>query len=243
MKKRGWVVVPMLAASLLQGCAYMDQYWHTPAGRYTYVPAAVCAAAGAGIGVGVQEARRGTSTANVYASDGTLLEHHEKEDDAHYWQGALVGAAAGALLCGLVGHHFELEEPPPPAAEPLPPPDGKRIVLRGLSFFDFDKSDIRADSRPVLDEAAAILRENPDVRVTVEGHTDALGGDDYNQGLSERRADAVFRYMVNHGIAPERMQTRGYGESRPVASNATEGGRAQNRRVELHVVNGAIPEE
>ena len=112
----------------------------------------------------------------------------------------------------------------------------KRIVLRGV-HFDFDKSAIRPDSRPVLDEAVDVLKENPNVRIAVEGNTDNVGSDLYNEKLSVRRAEAVFRYLVNHGIAPERMEVIGYGESRPVADNDTESGRAQNRRVELHVVD------
>jgi len=108
--------------------------------------------------------------------------------------------------------------------------------LRGV-HFDFDKSDIRTDSRPVLDEAAQTLLGYPNVRVSVEGHTDAIGSAAYNERLSVRRAEAVFRYLVNHGVSPDRMEVVGYGKSRPVADNETESGRAQNRRVELHVVN------
>ncbi|MFQ5667156.1 MAG: OmpA family protein, partial [Candidatus Binatia bacterium] len=129
--------------------------------------------------------------------------------------------------------------PPPPTPTPppesLPPPVRKRIVLRGVNF-DFDKTAIRPDSRPLLDEAVALLQENPRVLISVEGHTDAVGTELYNERLSVRRAEAVFRYLVNHGVAPERMQVVGYGESRPLAANTTAQGRAQNRRVELHVV-------
>jgi outer membrane protein OmpA-like peptidoglycan-associated protein len=107
--------------------------------------------------------------------------------------------------------------------------------LRGV-HFDFDKATIRADARPVLDEAIRILREEGGVAVVSEGHTDAIGSTEYNQKLSERRADAVRRYLVNGGIDPTRIQTEGYGESQPVASNDTTEGRAQNRRVELRVV-------
>jgi len=74
------------------------------------------------------------------------------------------------------------------------------------------------------------------VRIAVEGHTDNVGTDLYNEKLSVRRAEAVFRYLVNHGIAPERMEVIGYGESRPVTENDSESGRAQNRRVELRVL-------
>jgi len=126
----------------------------------------------------------------------------------------------------------ELPPPPPP---PPPPPATRKIVLRGVNF-DFDKSNIRADARPILDEAIRTLQEERDIDVSVEGHTDAIGRDAYNQRLSERRAHAVADYLVRGGITRGRLSTRGFGESRPVADNSTEDGRAQNRRVELHVM-------
>ena len=88
----------------------------------------------------------------------------------------------------------------------------------------------------MLDEAARILMDHPDLRVSVEGHTDAMGSDAYNQALSERRAQAVKRYLVSAGVDASRLETMGYGESQPVASNDTEDGRAMNRRVELNVL-------
>jgi OOP family OmpA-OmpF porin len=112
----------------------------------------------------------------------------------------------------------------------------QKIVLRGVNF-DFDKAVIRADGKPVLDAAIQTLKEQPDVRVSVEGHTDSVGSDAYNQRLSERRAQAVADYLAAGGIARSRMSARGYGESKPVASNATDDGRAQNRRVELGVIS------
>jgi outer membrane protein OmpA-like peptidoglycan-associated protein len=129
-------------------------------------------------------------------------------------------------------------EAPPPPAPPPPPPPKKKIVLRGVNF-DFDKADIRPDARPVLDQAIATLKEAGDVRVAVGGHTDGRGTDEYNQGLSVRRAKAVADYMVAGGIARERLQVEGFGEAQPVASNDTDDGRAQNRRVELNILNGA----
>jgi outer membrane protein OmpA-like peptidoglycan-associated protein len=117
--------------------------------------------------------------------------------------------------------------PPPP---PPPPPVKKKIVLRSV-HFDFDKSNIRADAVPVLDEAAKILKEEGTVAIVVAGHTDSRGSEAYNMKLSQRRADAVRGYLVDHGVAASRITTKGYGESEPVASNDTDEGRAQNRRV------------
>jgi outer membrane protein OmpA-like peptidoglycan-associated protein len=131
--------------------------------------------------------------------------------------------------------------PPPPAPvaqvqpPPPPPPAKQKIVLRGVNF-DFDKSDIRADARPVLDEAVETLKQEGGIAVVAEGHTDAVGSDSYNDSLSQRRAGAVRDYLVDGGISSTRIQVEGFGESRPVASNDTDDGRAQNRRVELLVV-------
>lgn len=151
-----------------------------------------------------------------------------------------IGAAAGSLIGGFFGHcAFDPqreEEPPPPAPAPPPPPVVKqKIVLRGVNF-DFDKSEIRRDATEILEEAAQILRDQPDIRVSVDGHTDAKGTDEYNQRLSERRARAVVDQLERFKIDGSRLQPQGFGESRPVATNDTEDGRAENRRVELNVI-------
>ena len=122
-----------------------------------------------------------------------------------------------------------------PAAEPTPLVK-KKIVLRG-AHFDFDKATIRPDAHPLLDRAVATLREEGDITVIAEGHTDSYGSDEYNQRLSERRAKAVRDYLVGGGIAASRITSAGMGESHPVASNASADGRAQNRRVELKISN------
>jgi len=124
--------------------------------------------------------------------------------------------------------------PPPPPPAPTPKPT-RKIVLRGVNF-DFDKSNIRADARPILDEAVRTLQGEPSIHVSVEGHTDAIGTDAYNQKLSERRARAVADYLAVGGVSRSRMTTEGFGESKPVANNATADGRAQNRRVELRII-------
>jgi len=125
--------------------------------------------------------------------------------------------------------------PPPPAPPPLPPPAKKKIVLRGV-HFDFDKAAIRKDAAPILDEAVSVLKENPRILAEIVGHCDAMGTDAYNDRLSLRRARAVRDYLVRKGIDASRLSVSGKGEREPVASNDTEDGRAQNRRVELKVV-------
>ncbi len=150
-----------------------------------------------------------------------------------------------SILFGL-GYRFvsaaEPPPPPPPAPEPapaaepepLPPPTKQRLVLRGVTFA-FDKSDLSPEATGILDSAATALKGTPEAEVVVEGHTDAIGSDDYNMKLSQRRATSVRDYLVGQGVASERLSVEAFGESQPVADNDTEEGRAQNRRVELEV--------
>jgi OOP family OmpA-OmpF porin len=99
--------------------------------------------------------------------------------------------------------------------------------------FDFNKSNIRPQDAAVLDEAAGILKQHGDVSVNVNGYCDAIGSVRYNLKLSERRSDAVVKYLVDHGIAESRLSPHGFGKTDFVATNKTAEGRAQNRRVEL----------
>ncbi|WP_374013403.1 OmpA family protein [Pseudoxanthomonas koreensis] len=117
------------------------------------------------------------------------------------------------------------------------------IDLKGVNF-DFDKSTLRPDAVAILSEATEILKRYPDLRVEVAGHTDSKGTDAYNQGLSERRARAVYDYLTSNGVAASRLVgPTGYGESRPIAPNTNADGsdnpegRAKNRRTELNVQN------
>ncbi|MFN8626757.1 MAG: OmpA family protein [Candidatus Binatia bacterium] len=156
--------------------------------------------------------------------------------------GWMVNAYGDPRTFGLgMTYHFTAaqEAPPPPApvaqaAPPPPPPTKKKIVLRSV-HFDFDKATLKAEAKPILDEAVQVLKQEGSVDIIVEGHTDSVGTDQYNLGLSRRRAETVRTYLVEHGIARSRITAEGMGESKPVASNDTADGRAQNRRVELHV--------
>jgi outer membrane protein OmpA-like peptidoglycan-associated protein len=100
--------------------------------------------------------------------------------------------------------------------------------------FDFDKDVVLPSSAPTLSEIAALLRANPDLKLSIVGHTDGKGGADYNLGLSQRRAANVVRALTErYEIGANRLTSAGRGASAPVASNDTEDGRAKNRRVEL----------
>jgi uncharacterized repeat protein (TIGR01451 family) len=112
----------------------------------------------------------------------------------------------------------------------------KLEITRNI-HFEFDKATIRPESYPVLDDVAGVLRDNPQLNILIEGHTDSVGTVQYNQGLSQRRADAVKAYLVRKGISADRLATEGRGELAPIASNDTPVGRAMNRRVEFLIVN------
>jgi len=120
-----------------------------------------------------------------------------------------------------------------PAPQPESVPKKKEVVdtYELLVQFDFDKADIKSVYQPQFDEIAQILIESPDITMTVEGHTCWIGTEEYNQGLSERRANAVKeKFVRDYGISADRIQTEGYGETRPIADNRTLEGRRKNRR-------------
>ncbi len=104
--------------------------------------------------------------------------------------------------------------------------------------FDFDKASVRDADRDELEKGLKFIKKYPNARIKLAGHTDSVGSDAYNQALSERRASAAKKYFVDEGkIAAKRMSTVGYGESKPAASNKTNEGRAQNRRVEILILS------
>jgi len=103
--------------------------------------------------------------------------------------------------------------------------------------FEYNKAELTPDSLAILDKVALSLRDWPEVKVEIGGHTDSRGSETYNQKLSEKRAAAVLDYLGSKGVDAMRMTSKGYGESKPIADNAAEEGRAKNRRVELTQVD------
>jgi outer membrane protein OmpA-like peptidoglycan-associated protein len=111
------------------------------------------------------------------------------------------------------------------------------VLTLGDVMFTSGRADLKAGAASNLDRLVTFLQQNPDRKVEIEGHTDNVGGDDYNQGLSQRRADSVRSFLMQQGIDSERIVASGKGEQRPVADNESEGGRQQNRRVEVIIGN------
>jgi outer membrane protein OmpA-like peptidoglycan-associated protein len=118
------------------------------------------------------------------------------------------------------------------------------VLTLGDVLFDTGGAELKAGAEVSLDRLAAFLNENPERRLLIEGHTDSRGSDEFNEGLSEDRADSVAEALVERGIATERLRSVGLGESYPVASNDSTAGMQQNRRVEIVVSNddGTFPE-
>ena len=200
--------VPLiLASTLLTGCAGLQKSdWPT------------CAAVG-----GVGGAALGAIESSSWAGGGAVL-----------------GAGMAAAYCWVHGAEAQqaaveetmVEEVV--VAEPAEPAEAVRVELDVK--FDFDKSVVKPESYDDIKALADFMKQYPQTSTVVEGHTDSVGTDAYNQGLSERRAGAVRDVLVNqYGVESGRVQAVGYGESRPVADNATSEGRAINRRVEAEV--------
>jgi outer membrane protein OmpA-like peptidoglycan-associated protein len=118
----------------------------------------------------------------------------------------------------------------------VPIETGATVVLNNI-FFDFDRSVLKEDSYPELRRVAEFMTNNSEVEIEIAGHTDNMGSTTYNQGLSNKRAKAVFDYLVENGVASDRVVSRGFGEGSPVADNDTSEGRAQNRRVEFKILS------
>jgi peptidoglycan-associated lipoprotein len=113
----------------------------------------------------------------------------------------------------------------------------RRVVLEFEDVhFDFDRFNLRPDALKILDEAIARLQANPSINVTIEGHADSVGTQQYNLALGDRRANAARDYLVMRGIAASRLRTVSYGEDRPIDTNETPAGRARNRRAHLAII-------
>jgi outer membrane protein OmpA-like peptidoglycan-associated protein len=151
--------------------------------------------------------------------------------------GAIIGAAVGGATGAVIGHKMDkqAEEMKKVLGDAEVRRVGEGIVIdfKEKVLFGFDRSDLGANAATNLDKLINVLNKYPDTDIKILGHTDNKGTDAYNQGLSERRAASVSSYLKDHGISSSRVSTKGMGENDPIASNDTEEGRSQNRRVEF----------
>lgn len=154
----------------------------------------------------------------------------------------IVGAGIGAVAGAAIGNYMDRQEREIRQSTAGTDVDvvrqGDDLILKMPSGITFatDSSAVQPHFRPTLDKVADVLDRYNRTYVDVYGHTDSTGADAYNLALSERRATSVAEYLASRGVERERLETLGYGETQPVASNDTEDGRAQNRRVEIKIV-------
>ena len=154
-------------------------------------------------------------------------------------RGAAIGGAVGAATGAIVGAMMDKQERELRQIEGVAvtrvDDDELKVTVRNEVLFDTNSTALRSASRSALQEMAGVFERYPDTTIVVEGHADSTGSASYNQRLSERRAYAVGSYLENLGVSRSRVDTAGFGESQPRASNGTASGRQQNRRVEIHV--------
>jgi outer membrane protein OmpA-like peptidoglycan-associated protein len=149
--------------------------------------------------------------------------------------GAIIGATVGGVTGAVIGRKMDKQakeiENKVPGAKVERVGEGINVEFSEKILFGFDRSDLSAGASTNLNKLVEVLNAYPDTDIEIQGHTDSKGADDYNMKLSERRASSVANYLRGKGVASGRVRIKGYGETAPVASNDTEDGRAQNRRV------------
>ncbi len=204
MKSLKIPVLALIAAIMLSGCASMNK---------TQKGAVIGTAAGAGVGTVVGK-----------VSGNTAL-------------GAIIGAAVGGTTGAIIGRKMDKQaeeiKNTVPGATVERVGEGIVVEFSNNVLFELNKSDLSTAAKSNLDKLVTVLNTYPDTNIEIQGHTDSSGADSYNQTLSERRAGAVSGYLVSKSILAQRVTTKGFGESVPKHDNATEEGRAQNRRVEF----------
>ncbi len=216
MRTKTALLIAIAASISLAGCAAMEDFATNPDKEKTRTGTGYGAAAGAVVGLL-------TAGNNPFKS-------------------AMIGAAAGALVGGAAGNYMDKQEAKlrqqmaGTGVDVVRKGDNITLDMPGNLTFGFDSADVNATFYPVLNKVAQTLREYDKTVIEVAGHTDSTGSDSYNQTLSERRAINVAAYLSGQGVPGARMVTVGAGEAHPVASNDTEEGRAQNRRVEITIV-------
>jgi outer membrane protein OmpA-like peptidoglycan-associated protein len=156
--------------------------------------------------------------------------------------GAVVGGTAGAIIGNQMDQRAKSIEETVPAAVVERVGEGIQVTFPSGLLFDFDSDVVRSNAATNMNELARNLSKYNDQNLMIAGHTDAVGSSQYNQTLSERRAQAAARYLTAQGVSTH-IATVGLGEREPVSSNTTEGGRQQNRRVEIAIYASAAFQE
>ena len=156
---------------------------------------------------------------------------------------AAIGGAAGAALCGGIGYYLDHQEATlrnkleKTGVSVIREGDSIRLLMPGNIVFDSDVDNVNRTFYPVLDSIKDVLQEYSETGIEIQGHTDSIGTERYNQDLSKRRAINVADYLVFRGIKANRILTKGFGERYPIAGNQTASDRSLNRRVELIILS------
>ncbi len=190
---------------------------------------------------GEKEASKTSIGAGIGALAGAVLGAATGKDAKDRRKRALIGAGVGGLAGAGVGAYMDAQEAK--LRQKLAGTgvsvtrQGDNIVLNmpGNITFQTASADLNADFYKVLDGVGIVVDEYDKTLIVIEGHTDSVGSDDMNQSLSERRATSVGQYLMGKGVNGQRVLTAGFGEARPVASNDSDSGRSQNRRVEVRL--------
>ena len=200
------------------------------------VAVALCVSTALLMGCGASKAVQGGA---IGAAGGAVIGGVIGNQFGNTAAGAIIGAAVGGTTGAIIGHQMDK------AAEEMRNDlegakiervgEGIKITFDSGILFDVDSFQLRSAAKTNIENLAKVLNKYPDTNILVEGDTDNTGTEEYNQGLSERRAQAVADYQKMMGVAPSRLGTVGLGESNPIASNETEYGRQQNRRVEIAI--------
>ncbi|MBV2119939.1 MAG: OmpA family protein [Candidatus Thiodiazotropha sp. (ex Ctena orbiculata)] len=186
-----------------------------------------------------EKTAKATTGAVIGAVAGAVIGIATSKDKKKRKERALKGAGIGAIAGGGVGYYMDVQEAK--LRQRLENTgvsvtrEGDNIILNlpGNITFEVDKTDVKADFVEILDSVALVLNEYKSTMIEVAGHTDSTGSESYNQRLSQQRAQSVSEILNRNGVAGVRIDTVGYGETRPIASNGHAAGRQQNRRVEL----------
>ena len=214
MRSKAGILSVVAVSVVLAGCASMEDFASNPEKQKTRQGTAIGAVGGAAVGLLVGGG----------------------------WKGALIGAGVGAIAGGMVGNYQDKQEAKlrqqmaGTGVEVVRMGDNLTLSMPGNVTFAFDSAKLNPQFDPVLDKLAQTLVEYNKTVIQVAGHTDSTGSHDYNMRLSQQRADSVKAYLTGQGVPANRLVTVGAGPDHPIASNATEEGRAENRRVEITIV-------
>jgi outer membrane protein OmpA-like peptidoglycan-associated protein len=214
MRQKTGIISVVAVSIALAGCAATEDFATNPEKQKTRTGAGIGAVGGAVVGLLIDSS----------------------------WKGALIGAGIGAIAGGAVGNYQDKQEAKlrqqmaGTGVEVVRVGDNLTLNMPGNVTFAFDSYQLNPQFDPVLDKLASTLSEYNKTMIQVAGHTDSVGAHAYNMKLSQQRADSVKSYLTSKGVPSNRLVTVGAGPDHPVASNDTEEGRAQNRRVEITIV-------